>query len=319
MDLRRLRFLREFEVRGTLGAVATALGYSPSAISQQLAILEREVGATLLEKAGRGVRLTDAGRILASHAVVLLAAADAAAADLAAQTDSVRGTVRASGLQSAARRLLVPAVARLAAPYPGIRAEVREMEVEDALPELRLGSVDLLISDEYDGHPRPRPAGLRFTLLHTEPLKLVLPAAHPLAAGGGPVPIAALRDEVWAASETGSGHHTMVIGTCRSLGGFDPDLRHRCYDAEVQLELIRRTGAVGLLPALALPAADPAVACRDVAEKRLFRRLFVVTREGPGAPALTTFLSALRDVATLLGDPQREADPGDAPRGRADA
>jgi DNA-binding transcriptional LysR family regulator len=302
MDLRRLRFLREFEVRGTLGAVATALDYSPSAVSQQLAILEKEVGAKLLEKAGRGVRLTDAGRILASHAGILLAAADAAAADLAAQTDFVRGTVRASGLQSAARRLLVPAVARIAAGFPGIRAEVRELEVEDALPELRLGSVDLLISDEYDGHPRPRPAGLRFTLLHTEPLRLVLPAGHPLAASGDPVPIAALRDEVWAASEPGSGHHTMVVGTCRSLGGFDPDLRHHCYDAEVQLELVRLAGAVAFLPLLTLPPVDPAVVYRDVAEKRLARGLFVVTREGPEAPALTTFLSALRDVAVSLGD-----------------
>ncbi|BBH67685.1 LysR family transcriptional regulator [Actinoplanes sp. OR16] len=318
MDLRRLRFLREFEVRGTLGAVATALDYSPSAVSQQLAILEKEVGAKLLEKAGRGVRLTDAGRILAGHAGVLLAAADAAAADLASRTDFVRGTVRVSGLQSAARRLLVPAVARLAVPYPGIRAEVRELEVEDALPELRLGSVDLLISDEYDGHPRPRPAGLTFDPLYVEPLMLVLPSAHPLAAPGGPVAIAALRDEAWVASEPGSGHHTMVVGTCRSLGGFDPDLRHHCYDAEVQLELVRQAGAVGLLPKLTLPDADPAVAYREVAEKDLARRLFVVTREGRDTPALATFLSTLRDVASSLGDSQREADPRDAPAGRAD-
>ncbi|BAL87582.1 putative LysR-family transcriptional regulator [Actinoplanes missouriensis 431] len=300
MELRRLRFLREFEVRGTLGAVATALGYSPSAVSQQLALLEKEVGARLLEKAGRGVRLTDAGRILASHAGVLLAAADAAAADLAAHTDEVRGTVRASGLQSAARRLLVPAVSRVAAAFPGIRAEVFELELEAALPELRLGAIDLLISDEYDGHPRPRPAGLRFAVLHAEELKLVLPAAHPLAAPGGPVPIAALRAEVWVATSAGTGHHAMVVGTCRALGGFDPDLRHLCYDAEVQLELVRRAGAVALLPELTLPAGDPAVAVRDVAEQSLGRRLFVVTREGPQTPALTTFLTVLTDVASSL-------------------
>ncbi|MBB2940787.1 DNA-binding transcriptional LysR family regulator [Actinoplanes lutulentus] len=318
LDLRRLRFLREFEVRGTLGAVATALGYSPSAISQQLTLLEKETGATLFEKSGRGVRLTDAGRLLASHAGLLLTAADAAMADLAAQTDFVRGTVRLSGLQSAARRLLVPAVARLALSSPGIRAEVRELEVEQALPELRLGSVDLLISDEYDGHPRPRPAGLRFALLHTEPLKLVLPVSHPLAAAGSPVPIAALRDEVWTTSDPGTGHHAMVVGTCRSLGGFDPDLRHRCYDAEVQLELVRQAGAVALLPLLTLPASDPAVAFRDVAEQSLGRRLYVVTREGPEAPALTAFLAALGDVASSLRDSDRDPDPRDAPAGRAE-
>src|ERR671921_981883 len=94
-DLRRLRLLRELEERGTLSAVATALGYTPSAVSQQLAVLEKEVGARLLERAGRGVRLTDAGRILARHAGVLLAAAEAASADLASSTSDVRGTVRA--------------------------------------------------------------------------------------------------------------------------------------------------------------------------------------------------------------------------------
>src|SRR5689334_10577694 len=99
-DLRRLRMLRELEERGTLTAVATALGYTPSAVSQQLTVLEREVGVPLLEKAGRGVRLTDAARLLSQHAGVMLSAADAARADLASLTGQVRGTVRAGGLQS---------------------------------------------------------------------------------------------------------------------------------------------------------------------------------------------------------------------------
>src|SRR5690349_2754086 len=105
LDLRRLRMLREVEVRGTLGAVAAALGYTPSAVSQQLTVLEKETGVRLLEKAGRGVRLTDAGRLLAQHAGVLLSAAEAARADLESMTGDVRGTVRAGGLQSATHRL----------------------------------------------------------------------------------------------------------------------------------------------------------------------------------------------------------------------
>src|SRR3712207_8736304 len=152
-DLRRLRLLRELEERGTLGAVAAALGYSPSAVSQQLSVLEREVGARLLEKAGRGVRLTDAGRLLTRHARVLLTAAEAASADLASLTGEVRGTVRAGGLQSATRRVLIPAVARLQVDHAGVRMEIVEVEFEQALPELRLGTLDMVVSDEYDGHP----------------------------------------------------------------------------------------------------------------------------------------------------------------------
>jgi DNA-binding transcriptional LysR family regulator len=300
LDLRRLRFLREFEERGTLAAVAAALGYSPSAVSQQLTLLEKEVAAPLFEKAGRGLRLTDAGQLLARHARVLLSAAEAAEADLAALSGQVRGTVRAGGLQSAARRLLVPAVARMMLDAPQVRAEIFELELEQALPGLRLGTVDLVIGDEYDGHARPRPAGLRFTLLLEEPLKVVLPAAHPLAGPGGPVAVAALRSDAWASSAEGTGHHAMVVGTCRSLGGYEPDVRHRSNDADVQLELVRVAAAVALMPPLALPTDDPALAVRDVAEATLRRRLVVVTRDSPPTPALTALLTAVTDQVRRL-------------------
>jgi len=301
LDLRRLRFLREFEERGTLGAVAVALGYSPSAVSQQLSLLAKEVGAPLLEKAGRGVRLTDAGRVLAQHARALLSAAETAAADLAALSGEVRGTARAGGLQSAARRLLIPAVARLMTDQPHVRVEISELELEEALPDLRLGAVDLVIGDEYDGHPRPRPAGLRFAVLHEEPLRVVLPANHRVAEPATPVPIAALRSEIWTASADGTGHHAMVVGTCRSLGGYEPDLRHRSNDADVQLELVRAGAAVALLPPLTLPASDPALAVRDIAGVDLRRRLVVVTRDAPPAPALTALLSAVEEQARRIG------------------
>ncbi|WP_442931217.1 LysR family transcriptional regulator [Micromonospora sp. NBC_00389] len=300
MDLRRLRFLREFEERGTLAAVAAALGYSPSTVSQQLAILEKEVGARLFDKAGRGVRLTDAGHLLAQHARVLLSAAEAAEADLAALSGEIRGTVRAGGLQSATRRLLVPALARMTVDHPQVRVEIFELELEQSLPGLRLGAVDLVIGDEYDGHPRPRPAGLRFTLLLEEPLKIVLPAAHPLARPGGPVAVAKLRSDIWTASAEGTGHHTMVVGTCRSVGGYEPDLRHRCSDADVQLELVRAAAAVALMPALTLPTDDPALAIRDIAEATLQRRLVAVTRDNPPAPALTALLTAVTDQVHKL-------------------
>ncbi|MGK5681598.1 LysR family transcriptional regulator [Actinoplanes sp. URMC 104] len=316
LDLRRLRFLRELEERGTLAAVATALGYSPSTVSQQLNLLEKDVGAALLEKAGRGVRLTDAGRLLAGHARVLLAAAETAEADLASLTEDVRGTVRAGGLQSAARRLLVPAVARLRVEHPQIRTEVFELELEQALPGLGLGAVDLVIGDEYDGHPRPRPPGLRFIDLYEEPMRLVLPAAHPLALAGGPVRVADLRPDIWVASAEGTGHHAMVVGICRLLGGYEPDLRHRSNDADVHFELVRAGAAVALMPPLTLPVDDPALAVRDVAEIALHRRLVVAVRRTPPAPALTTFLAAVTDQARHLAaaHPGSTTRPGARPR-----
>ncbi|MEV6846795.1 LysR family transcriptional regulator [Actinoplanes sp. NPDC051411] len=305
MDLRRLRFLRELEERGTLGAVAAALAYSPSTVSQQLALLEKEVGATLFEKAGRGVRLNDAGRLLAEHARVLLAAAEAAEADLAALSGDIRGTVRAGGLQSAARRLLIPALAHLRTAHPRVRVEISELELEQALPGLRLGAADLVIGDEYDGHPRPRPAGLRFTVLLEEPLRLVLPAAHPLAGSPGPVALAALRDDIWTASAEGTGHHAMVIGTCRAFGDYEPDLRHRSNDADVQLELVRAGAAVALLPPLATPVGDPTLAIRDIAAVTLRRRLVTVTRDTPPSPALTAFHTEVTTQARRFAHPSR--------------
>ncbi|GAA3265787.1 LysR family transcriptional regulator [Dactylosporangium vinaceum] len=247
------------------------------------------------------MRLNDAGRLLAQHARVLLSAAEAAETDLAALGGAVRGTVRAGGLQSAARRLLVPALARMRGEHPHVRVEIFELELEQALPGLRLGAVDLVVGDEYDGHPRPRPAGMRFTVLLEEPLRIVLPVAHPLAGAGGPVAIGALRADVWTASAEGTGHHAMVVGTCRALGGYEPDLRHRSSDSDVQLELVRAGAAVALLPPLALPAGDPAIAVRDLAAPGLRRRLVVVTRDTPPAPALTAFLTAVSRAAAPYG------------------
>lgn len=299
-DLRRLGMLRELQERGTLAAVAEALGYTPSAVSQQLAVLEREAGTPLLAKAGRGVRLTDAGRLLADHAGVLIAAADAARADLDALHDDVRGVVRAGGLQSATRWLLIPALAAAGAEHPELRVEITEIELEQALPELRVGGLDVAVSDEYDGHPRPRPRGLVVETVHEEPLRLVLPASHPQARRRRPVPLSALRDDVWVASAAGTGHHALVLSTCRSLGGYEPDLRHRSNDADVQLELVRTTGAVALLPPLTLPADDPSLAIRGIADGEVSRRLSLITREGPQPPALRAYLDAVRAAARHL-------------------
>src|ERR671937_1936687 len=191
LDLRRLRLLRELKERGTIAAVADALQFTPSAVSQQLAMLERETGVRLLERAGRGVRLTDPALVLVEHAGALLERAAEAEADLAAATSTVTGRGRITGFQSVALRIALPAMEALARDAPRLRCELIEAEPEQALPALALGDLDLVLGDEWEHQPLRLPDGVRRDDLLRDPVFLVLPAGHPAARRHrGAVPIA---------------------------------------------------------------------------------------------------------------------------------
>jgi DNA-binding transcriptional LysR family regulator len=298
LDLGRLRMLRELEAVGTVAATAAALGYTPSAVSQQLAVLEREAGTTLLVKAGRGVRLTDAGRLLARHAATLLAAAEEAEADLARAADTIAGTIRVAAFQTAMLHLVIPAVAAVRAAHPDVRVLMVEAEVEEALPALRRGGVDLLLVDEYDRLPRERHADLRRETLLREEVRLILPAGHPLARARRRPALAALRDEAWSTAQPGTGHHAMVLNACRALGDFEPQVHHTTNDLLVLLQLVRTIGAITLLPDLVQTAGDASVVARTPAEGAIHRDIHALTRRtGTGRPALVAFRQALADAA----------------------
>jgi DNA-binding transcriptional LysR family regulator len=299
LDLHRLRLLRELEARGTIAAAAAALGYTPSAVSQQLAVLEREAGVRLLARAGRGVRLTDAGHVLAAHASTLLAAAEEAEADLARAGETIAGTIRIAAFQTAMLHIVIPAAAALAREHPELRVEVVEAEVEEALPDLRHQRIDLLIVDEYDGLPRERHADLQRETLLREQVRLILPAAHRLARARRRPRLAALAHEVWSSAQVGSGHHAMVLNACRALGGFEPDLRHSSNDLLILLELVRTAGAIALLPDLVQTTADPSVVARTPAEGAIHRDVYALTRRtGSTRPALVAVREALLRGAT---------------------
>src|SRR5215217_4044827 len=153
LDLRRLRLLRELNERGTIAAVAEALQFTPSAVSQQLAQLEREAGVPLLERVGRGVRLTDAALGLVDHTEAVLARLEQAEAELA--TGDVHGVVRVAAFQTAARGLVAPVLRPLADAHPRLRCELVEMEAEEALTHLRVGDLDVVVAEEYGEVPRP--------------------------------------------------------------------------------------------------------------------------------------------------------------------
>ena len=264
LDLHRLRLLREVHVRGTVHAAAAALGYTPSAVSQQLAVLEREAGAPLLERVGRNVRLTEAGHVLVRHADTLLEGAEAAAAEVAAvAAGRLEGTVRVSAFQSALIRIVAPTIRSVARDHPGIRMEAVEAEVEQAVPALRLHQLDVLVGDEYDGQPRALHPELRRETVLRERINVVLPADHPRA-GDEHVSLAALADLPWAACQPGTGHHAMHLRACRQIGGFEPDVRYASDDFLILLELVRTTGAGALLPELVLDLGTPGVVVRPL-------------------------------------------------------
>jgi DNA-binding transcriptional LysR family regulator len=298
LDLRRLRLLRELRDRGTVGAVATALDYSPSAVSQQLRVLERETGAELLERNGRRIRLTEGGLTLARHAERLLAAAEEAEAELAAADGRVAGTVRIAAFQTATLALVPAALSALALAHPQLRLEVIEAEPEAALHELALGELDLVIADEWEYVPRVRLEGLLREELLSERVRLVLPADHPLASGGKPVELAALAEAPWACGPPPSAHDKLVQRACRVLGGFSPDVRHRSTDLLVLLTLVRTGHAVTLLPDLVRAEDDATLAVRDLAEGPLTRLVFTAVRAATAErPALAAVRAALREAA----------------------
>jgi len=302
LELRRLRLLRELSGRGTIAAVADALQFTPSAVSQQLAILEREVGVPLLERAGRGVRLTDAALVLVEHADALLERAALAEADLAAAAGTVTGRGRIAAFQSVSLRLAAPAMEALARDAPRLRCELLEAEPEQALPALSLGDVDLVLGDEWQHQPWRLPAGLERHELLRDPVNLVLPARHPAARRHkDAVPLAELAGEAWTTGHVGMAWEELTQRTCRQHGGFDPDIRHRTNDAIVSLALVARGLAVTLLPDLALPGRLPGIALRRIAEAPLERAIFAVTRSSDAArPSTRALLAAIRDAAAAL-------------------
>ncbi len=303
LDLRRLRLLYELHERGTIAAVADALQFTPSAVSQQLAVLEREAGVPLLERSGRRVRLTDAALVLVYHAGALLGRAERAEADLAAAAGAVVGRVRIASFQSVALRLAAPAMRALARDAPELRCELVESEPEESLPALALGDVDLVLADEWQHQPRARPAGVDREDLGRDPVRIVLPADHPLArTGERALELSALAGETWTAGHPGTGWAEMIARACRELGGFDPRIAHRSNDAIVCLGLVAAGIAVTLLPDFVRPETHAGVAVRSIAESEVDRTVFVATRTADARrPSVQAALAAIRAAASRVG------------------
>ncbi|MBQ1025368.1 LysR family transcriptional regulator [Micromonospora sp. C95] len=300
LDVRRLRLLRDLSHLGTIAAVAEAHTYTPSAVSQQLAALQREAGVTLLERAGRRVTLTPTGVALVRHAEVVLAALEAADATLAAARGGLCGTVRIGAYPSAVRTLLLPALVALGRDHPALDLMVTELDpvaVPDALRDRRL---DVALVHDYDIVPvEPGPA-LDSVPLLDETVYLAVGADRVLTGD----PMRSVRDADWIVGSPGTLCHSVTLHA-GELAGFRPTVRHHADDFTAVLALVAAGQGVGLVPQLAVGRPPAGVVLVPLA---LRRRTRIAYRQGAGGhPAVAASVAALRAAASDL--------PGEHPAG----
>jgi DNA-binding transcriptional LysR family regulator len=279
VDLRRLKLLLELSRLGSMRAVADELGYTTSTVSQQLAVLAREAGATLIEQEGRRVRLTPAGRRLAEHAVTILAAVEAARADLD-PTAEPSGLVRVAGFATAIRRSLVPVAARLSADHPDVRLRIHEHEPAEALALLAADEVDLALVYDYNLARAAFDATLRPAPLWSAAWELGVPGgsgSDPVAAEDAPSVFRRFAEAGWIVNSRNTADED-VVRTIASLAGFDPRIAHRADSLELVQDLIVAGLGIGLL------AADqklvPGVRLLRLRRPAVTLRAYALTRRG---------------------------------------
>jgi DNA-binding transcriptional LysR family regulator len=295
MDPRRLRLLLELSRRGSMRAVADELGYTTSTVSQQLAVLAREAGTPLIEPAGRRVRLTPAGQRLADHAVTILAALEAARADLDPAAEPA-GVVRVAGFATAIRRSLVPVVAALAESHPAVDLQVREHEPAEAMALLADDEVDLALVYDYNLAPQAFGRDVNATPLWTAPWQLAAPAGDdPVGSDASPGVLRRYADAPWIVNSRNTADETVLLAIA-ALAGFVPRFTHRADSLELVQDLIAAGLGVGLLAAdeplragvKRVDLRDPGVELRSYALTRRGREawppLALVTMSIEGRP-----------------------------------
>lgn len=303
LDLHRLRLLVEFAERGTIAATAAALGYTPSAVSQQLSALEREAGATLLDRAARSVELTDVGRQLAVHAEIILAQVEAAEADLSAQTREPSGRVTVVAFPSAAVAF-APGLARSLRSHPALTLVLRQASPAEGIRRVRSGEVDIAVADDWSGQlAEQQPAMLRCYLLLRDPLVLIVPRSHPLADPAVPVDLRQLRDTSrWMAAPAGEPSREAVDRLLATAGGA-PAVPWEFEGLGTIIGLVARGVGVAAVPRLALAAGEGRVAVRGLPASAPARDIYAVARAASvRRPSVEVTLGALAaGAATLAG------------------
>ncbi len=297
MDIECLRALNALAGYKTMAAAADALHLSPSAVSQQLSRLQRAVGQELLVKSGRGVRLTDAGDVLAGHARDVLARLDQARAELEASVQEVRGDIAVGAFATAARGIVVGAVVALSR-YPDLTVASHEIEPDCGLLQLQRGDLDVLVLNDWDSRPLSWPPGIEHIMLGVDLFDVVVPCDHPVARRCE----TSLRDlgpEPWIAWPAGTVCHRWLVTALRSYG-FQPGIAHTAEDHATQLVLVRARLGVAVLPRLGRPDLGADLVAVELVPA-LVRRVHVAWRAAVSArPAVQATVQALK-IASARG------------------
>ncbi|MFF3516047.1 LysR family transcriptional regulator [Streptomyces sp. NPDC002573] len=293
LDLQRLRALHAVSVHGTVGAAAAALGYTPSAVSQQIAKLERETRTTLLEREGRGVRLTDEARQLAGTAQELMAIVERAETDLEERRGVPAGRLTVAAFPSAARGLMPGVLADLARRHPALDARLTEVDPHLSVDLVAKGAVDLAVVHDWDIAPLPAPSGVEQAVIGDDLCDLLVPEGHPFD-GRESVRREELGGERWICQPPGRVCHDWLLRTLRSAG-HEPEVVHQADENPTLVALVGAGLGVALIPRLGRGPLPPEVV--EVAlDPMPVRRLYALWRTGAARrPAIAQTVRTLKE------------------------
>lgn len=297
LDLRRLRVLQSVVSTGSVSEAAAELGYTPSAISQQIAALERDTGAVLLERAGRGVRPTDAALMLAEAAGEAMARLEEAESTLAMLREGRTGRLRLASFPSAGAALVPAAVVRLRSAHPDLELELSVAEPDDALSQLRAGAVDVsVVVEPYSAADAPEDDLERRHLLD-DPYRLVLPRAHPLA-GRRRVALDAVAGDPWVGTASAPGHCQEAAAQACRAAGFEPRYAVQADEYPTTQGFVAAGLGVALIPALGLGTLNDGVVVKRLQGHEPIRHIYAAARRARAHETVVlAAFSALGDAA----------------------
>lgn len=298
LNLERLRILHAVARHGSVSGAAAGLHVTTSAVSQQLAKLERETGQQLLARNGRGVRLTDAGRLLAGHAGRVISQLELAESELEAHRGQAVGEVRCDAFATAARGLFPAALRLLRQRHPQLQPRLRETDPDAAVRRVVRGDADLAVVIDWYNRPLPLPSGLAKAHLLDDPAEVALPADHPLAARG-PVDLEDFAAEQWITWAEGEFCHDWLVFTLRGKG-IEPVIAHTAEEHHTQLCLVAAGLGVAVAPRLGRDPVPEGVVFRPV-RHAMRRHVYAVWREDADRrPSIRATVEALRESADAV-------------------